>query len=78
MANPEGGIPYYLLGKKRKMAKIIQINEPDEDVLECDKCENQTFFIIMDENDDITHFECWFCKERIEFHTITLTEKDMK
>lgn len=63
------------------MAEIIQFNETEEGVFECEHCGNQTFFIIIDENDDITHFECAndLCKQRVEFNTITLTSnKDLK
>ena len=60
------------------MAEIINLRS-DELALEC-KCGFQLFFIVMDDNDDITHFECGRegCSEIIEFNTITLTEKDMK
>lgn len=62
------------------MAEIIQLDGSNEVVLECEHCGNQLFFVIMDENDDITHFECAndLCKQRIKFNTITLTEKDLK
>lgn len=57
------------------MGEVIQFDDGDEDVLECEHCGCQVFFVIMDENHDITHFECAndLCKERIEFNTITLT-----
>lgn len=58
------------------MAKIIEFNENDDIVLECEHCGCQLFFVIMDDNNDITNFECAnaHCKRRIEFNTITLTK----
>ena len=59
------------------MGEVVQFNDDAGGVLECKDCGNQTFFVIMDENGDITYFECsnTLCKERIEFHTITLTKQ---
>ncbi len=56
------------------MAEIIQFGG-DEFAVECEHCGCQVFFIVMDENDDITHFECGNenCKGEIEFNTIVLT-----
>lgn len=72
----------YLMPKKRKVAEVIQFDEPynNENVLECKKCGFQLFFIHMVDTDDITHFECGRegCSEIIEFNTITLTEKDVR
>jgi len=60
------------------MGEVIQLDDSNEGILECEYCGNQSFFIIIGENNDITYLECSndLCKQRIDFTTITLTKKE--
>ena len=55
------------------MTEVIQFDD-GVNVIECKNCANQSFFIVMDESNDIIYFECSnvVCKQRIKFNTITL------
>lgn len=73
MSNPEGPVPDHFLRENKRVKarpKVIQLNKTEENVLECKKCGCQVFFIHMDDNDDISYFECGRdgCPEKVKFN----------